>query len=824
MTGVEKQKTDKAISEKRDIDDYLYTDKSIAYKSNIQSPRRTAMDFLSYNNGDILMPNANKKAIPLTHNHELKSENIETDSDSLEDEDSIENEIHDDNITEEQSPVDDYYEEDSLNNKISRYLLPSSFIALAIGWTSFFIWANFETIKSGITPSEIPSLIMNWSVPTILIAVGWLLFMRSSKAEAQKFGDVANHLNRQANEVQDKMREVNEDIALARDFLSQYSRDIEHIGRNSAQNITDAAKTLEIAFNDSEIKAEKLEQVSNNANSNLELLRKNLPVVNSAAKDATNMLGKAGIEAKEQMQSLKTAMDQSIESVQTSKAELEALSRSNKDVTDNIRKQSEGIKSFTNEMVETSQANAQTIGESLRDEYEGFNNKIDETIESLNLQTSQISESINSKIADLNEALAQLKNSNSSENEHIDDMIEKVQSHITQSEERLEILSTSASEKTAKMAFALTALNDNSANVGEGLANNHKQAELLIERTEKLLLALDSSSRELDETMPSAMKRMDEILTAIDLRFADTFENIGKISDLENSLSDKSIEIDGLIRAASEQIENLSTKQGDEFNTHTAKAKQLLETLEASKETIHHITNISDETFIQNINKINQHIDESAQHSREIISKNIEESKNQLAENSAAVIQEAAELQISQIRENLEISLNSHIEKASDAIGKLQGQLIEIQEMADNIEKRVIDTSREFSGVGDESFSRQMALLTESLNSTAIDVAKIISNDVTDNAWAAYLKGDRGVFTRRAVKLLTASEAKLIIAHYDDNIEFRDHVNRYIHDFEAMMRVLLSTRDGNAIGVTMLSSDVGKLYVALAQAIERLRK
>ena len=31
-------------------------------------------------------------------------------------------------------------------------------------------------------------------------------------------------------------------------------------------------------------------------------------------------------------------------------------------------------------------------------------------------------------------------------------------------------------------------------------------------------------------------------------------------------------------------------------------------------------------------------------------------------------------------------------------------------------------------------------------------------------------------------------------------------------------------RDGSALGVTLLSSDMGKLYVALAQAIERLRK
>ena len=38
-----------------------------------------------------------------------------------------------------------------------------------------------------------------------------------------------------------------------------------------------------------------------------------------------------------------------------------------------------------------------------------------------------------------------------------------------------------------------------------------------------------------------------------------------------------------------------------------------------------------------------------------------------------------------------------------------------------------------------------------------------------------------------------------------------------------MLRSLLSTRDGNVLGVTVLSSDVGKLYVALAQAIDRFR-
>ena len=169
-------------------------------------------------------------------------------------------------------------------------------------------------------------------------------------------------------------------------------------------------------------------------------------------------------------------------------------------------------------------------------------------------------------------------------------------------------------------------------------------------------------------------------------------------------------------------------------------------------------------------------------------------------------------------------AIDRNIALSETASSQVVKQLSELDDMTTSLESRIADTKNSFESVHEDSFARRMVLLTESLNSTAIDVAKILSNDVTDTAWAAYLKGDRGVFTRRAVRLLDSGEAKIIVKHYGDDVEFREHVNRYVHDFEAIMRLLLSTRDGNAIGVTLLSSDIGKLYVALAQAIERLRK
>ena len=161
---------------------------------------------------------------------------------------------------------------------------------------------------------------------------------------------------------------------------------------------------------------------------------------------------------------------------------------------------------------------------------------------------------------------------------------------------------------------------------------------------------------------------------------------------------------------------------------------------------------------------------------------------------------------------------------AREAALQLRDQLALVNELAGNLENRVALARERAEEQVDNDFARRVALITEALNSNSIDIAKSLSTDVTDTAWASYLRGDRGIFTRRAVSLLSNTEAREIAELYDSDHEFREHVSRYIADFETMLRTMLSTRDGNAIGVTLLSSDMGKLYVAMAQAIERLRQ
>ena len=201
----------------------------------------------------------------------------------------------------------------------------------------------------------------------------------------------------------------------------------------------------------------------------------------------------------------------------------------------------------------------------------------------------------------------------------------------------------------------------------------------------------------------------------------------------------------------------------------------------------------------------------------------IEQLAARLGDEANAAIARVLQGRGAELVARLEEAIDSAAEASRETAIQMRDQLTKVDELAGNLENRVMRVRERAEEQIDSDFARRAALITESLNSTAIDIAKALSSDVSETAWASYLRGDRGIFTRRAVSLLDSAEVKAVQQHYESEAEFREHVNRYIHDFESMLRQLLSTRDGNALGVTLLSSDMGKLYVALAQGIERLR-
>ena len=721
--------------------------------------------------------------------------------------------------------VESYYaeEEAAAGTRGTAYIIPSLLILGALAWTSFFGWTYFAEVKGGIAGDRVVTLVSMWATPVLLLAVIWLLAMRHSRAEATRFGNVALALRTESEALEARMRTVNEEISLAREFLAQNARELETVGKQSSGNMVEAARLLTAALVDSDEKAKTLEAVSNAATSNLEQLRKHLPVVTSAAKDVTNQIGGAGNSAQLQIKSLIAALERVGVAGKSAREYIDNVEVRANEVSGQLESVSRQSAASLDDASIAAQQRATETAALLENAAATVTTHVGNASAEVERLVADSTASIEQHVGNLRGVLGALSDQSADEQGRITKIISEIEAHIEGSAVKISEVDRAATDQTAKLAFAVSALGESTREVGSALDNNHEITERLIDRSDQLLTALNAANAEISTAIPTSMDRMsDRFGAALDQLNAASV-NAKALNDLSDDMLAKTTSLEHLIDIQRGTVAKLMTESDANFAARHEQADALASALTHTRALVEEMSEDASNRLVSSLLRVRETTKQAAESSRKIMDDELVHVAERLTEQSRVALTEAVDNQIIAMNELMQSAIQRNLTLSEASTAKLSAQLGQLDEMADNLEKRIAGNRDTFEGINDDSFARRMVLLTESLNSTAIDVAKILSNDVTDTAWAAYLKGDRGVFTRRAVRLLDAGEARAIAAHYGDDAEFREHVNRYIHDFEAMMRVLLSTRDGNAIGVTLLSSDVGKLYVALAQAIERLR-
>jgi hypothetical protein len=718
---------------------------------------------------------------------------------------------------------EDIVEEDEPKSRWIDRVFPLFFSALMIAWTGFFLWSVRAELLSGLGSAQTIQMLGAWSLPASLIGVAWLLMLRNSHSEARRFAKTGLSLRQEGLALQERVRNINEEIAMARDFLSQHGKDLEIVGRLSSTRMVEASNLLTAALHDSEEKAKALEVVSSAATGNLEQLRKHLPVVTSAAKDVTNQIGVAGHTAQAQVESLIAALQQAESAGAQAHDNIEKIESKAAQIADTL---STNVKNASQNFADSTEFAAVKSHE-ISDVIDGLTRKLSDTV---NASTAAIgtlvdssNDKLNGQITNMQAAVSFMAQATNKQDDRISRIVANLQSNIEQCGQKIAEIDAMATERSTTLAFSLETLAVSSHDLNSSLAQNTKGVETLLSTSERLLLALDTSSREIEETLPAALSR-------IDAHFERSLQLLATAREqteaVENHGAQMLAKSDALLSTANQhrtQLESLLTDSDAQFLLRSEQAETLAVSLRSTQELLSELANGAGNDLVQALQAVQHETQQAADASKQILDTELASVSEKMAEQSRNLLADAVNAQVSSLNLMIQEAIGNNITASEATTESLVSKLQQIESMTQNLENRIRENRDNFEGLDSDGFARRMALLTESLNSTAIDVAKILSNEVTDTAWASYLKGDRGVFTRRAVKLLDAGEARAIATHYGEDPEFREHVNRYIHDFESMMRVLLSTRDGNAIGVTLLSSDVGKLYVALAQAIERLR-
>ena len=345
----------------------------------------------------------------------------------------------------------------------------------------------------------------------------------------------------------------------------------------------------------------------------------------------------------------------------------------------------------------------------------------------------------------------------------------------------------------------------------------------LTDNAVRLLELIQASVQQTTEHLPQAIGISEGRLSKIEERVRAVHGLSGEAASRGESLLAQTGQSRDALAAAAEQMSSLHVQVAQGQAQHGESLAQLQQSIDAIRLQSLEVAELAQGHLTSSIEQLNTAARDAVAGIETMSADSISALAGRIGEESGAAIDAALRSRAAELAGQLEEASAKAAGASREAAMQLRDQLAKVNELAGNLERRVAHARSRAEEQVDHDFARRVALITESLNSNAIDLARALDSDVTDTAWAAYLKGDRGIFTRRAVRLLETSEAKAVAQHYESDRDFREHVSRYIHDFEAMLRQLLSTRDGHALGVTLLSSDMGKLYVALAQGIERLR-
>jgi hypothetical protein len=714
--------------------------------------------------------------------------------------------------------------------------LPVMICAIAaIGWVVFLLATRDPAwIASPPISDQFVLIIAAGCAPLTLIAIVYSLLMRGSRAEKSRFGQVAAAMRIENERLGATLSRVTDELARQRVVLGETSEQLVSLGEDATHRVRALGQAMTGDVDMIASHTQALKHSASTAREDVAVLLSDLPKLLAETREMVVTLERAGLSAHEQVGQLDAQLSaltlrgrEADEVAGNAAQKLAAHLGRIEGVSATAGARLNEAASVMTQAVDAALNHAARAGDAARQGMEAQGAAmmalVDQAQAALARTGADAGYAIATRIDDAGERIEAMGALLAGQSEATAQLLAALRDGLDNLDGRFAALDERGTARSERLAAVLSSLSDHAGTLTGALERGTGTADALIGRTEKLMTALDATTREIDETLPAAFDRLDKRAVASMDVVAGTAPEVEALERNAGSALDRLMDAEALLAKQRVLLDEFAGHADTRLAASGDSARALLGEIEKVDGAARELASGTSSQLVDALVRVRETAQAAADRARDAISRVIPESAEKLSEASRNALTKAISEQVEVHIAELGVTAERALETAHKASDRLMRQMLTIADTSAAVEARIAEARAEVQDNDSDNFARRVALLIESLNSTAIDVTKILSNETTDAAWASYLRGDRGVFTRRAVRLLDSGEVREILRHYDSEAEFRDQVNRYIHDFEAMLRNVLATRDGSALGVTLLSSDMGKLYVALAQAIERLR-
>ena len=702
-------------------------------------------------------------------------------------------------------------------------------------WLGYTAWAAGHALRT--TPLSSPALAQWVAIaagPLALLGLVWLMFGRTRRKEAEQFTRSVIAMRTEARALEDVLAALSRQIDHNHNALGQMAGSLMGLGDETATRIAGMTATLGRSSSELVAQSALFDRAAENARTDLGVMMADLPAAEQLALRMADTLRGAGQYSIEQADAFRVSVEQLAarageadevvhqatgrlidqlaqveqagstaatridEASEASRAGVDALLVRAADSLFEIRAGIDAQAASVSALLEQAQAG---LGRAGIDASQALGQRLDSASGSLDALSARIAEQERASqrlVADLDQGLIALDQRFGALSEQGDERAQRLSGLVGRLRGDLDSLG----DDTGAQDQAILALADRTAALRDGvtalsLAVAHELSGAFSEAEAGAARLLSSS---------------DQVRPSIEWMRGAAIETSEHLVAGQQAVAASEAGLGAMLAAV-----------GDGVGGAHARIGELNQAIAAANADAARLSNETGPALIAALGQVREAGAHAAERARAAIADIIPASAAGLGEAARAALEKAVREAVEDKLAEVDRVATHAVDTARQASDRLTQQMLSIGQSAVALEQH-LEQRREADRKDDgEAFTRRVSLLMDSMHSAAIDVQKILSDEVDEKAWGAYLKGNRGVFTRRAVRLMGGAEARAIAAHYESDPEFHESVNRYVHDFEAMLRRVLAERDGGMIAVTLMSSDMGKLYAALAQGLERRR-
>jgi len=716
-----------------------------------------------------------------------------------------------------------------------RQVLGIALTLLAAIWIGYSAWSAGRTLAG--QPLSSPTVAQWLAIsagPLVLLGLVWLIFGRTRRKEAERFTRSVIAMRGEARSLEALLEVLSQRITDSRTELTMMAQHLMQLGDEATGKLGGITQEFDSSSEKLRRHGEALDRAAESARNDIGVLLGDLP----RAEEMTRGLA----------EQVRTIGSQSAEKAA-------AFGRQVTEIADRTREADQLIAEATDRLA-ARLAEIDSAGATAASRVEGAESAFSGTLDALLERTSTTLAEIRSGIDVQSAAVTALvEQASAGIGKAGAEAAESLAANVDRANNSLESLSGRVAEQDRASQRMIAEIDRGLAMIderfGELAAHGDERANRFLEsltraRTELDTLAGQASSQDLaigsiaerTQTLRESIDRLtDEIRDSLGTAIGEAQGGADRLVEAAASvrpeigwIRDAAVEADQRLSATGERIAEQQERFGgllaridDGVGEAQSKLTELASMLAQVEREAADLSAETAPALVTALVQVKEAAAHAAERAREAIEAVIPESAGKLSEQTRAALEHVIRESIEDRLREVESVAARAVDSARSASDRLTQQMVTIGQSAAALEQHIEETKKEQREKDSEAFARRVALLIDSMHSAAIDVGKILSDEIDDKAWGAYLKGNRGVFTSRAARLIDGGETRSIRAHYESDLEFQRSVNRYVHDFEAMLRRVLAERDGGMIAVTLMSSDMGKLYAALAQAIDKRR-